>query len=101
MKTTSQLFIIRSVVSLIAIGLALPAAQAGVHFEILKAFSRQDEFGNFWQLPQPDRWNPQNGVIEGSDGVFYGTTSGEQPESSNGGTVFKINKDGTGYKVLH
>ena len=38
------------------------------------------------------------GLLEGSDGMLYGT-------SSHGGlgmgTVFKINKDGSGYKVLH
>jgi uncharacterized repeat protein (TIGR03803 family) len=38
-------------------------------------------------------------VIEGSDGALYGTTSSG---GSNGtsGTVFKLNKDGSGYLVL-
>jgi len=38
------------------------------------------------------------GVIEGSDGALYGTTDGGG--TSSAGTIFKINKDGTGYAVL-
>ena len=37
-------------------------------------------------------------LFEGSDGMLYGTTSSGGLER---GTVFKINKDGTGYQVLH
>jgi uncharacterized repeat protein (TIGR03803 family) len=37
-------------------------------------------------------------LIEGSDGVLYGTTTaGGAPE----GVVFKLNKDGSGWSVLH
>ena len=38
-------------------------------------------------------------LIEAADGTLYGTTQmgGEQ----DGGTVFRINKDGRGYRVLH
>lgn len=43
--------------------------------------------------------NPQASLIEGNDGALYGTT--RQGGSANGGTVFKVNKDGTGYGVLH
>lgn len=43
--------------------------------------------------------NPYAGVIEGSDGALYGTT--QQGGSENYGTVFKIEKDGTGYLKLH
>src|SRR5262249_27356304 len=47
-----------------------------------------------------DGQTPHGGVIEGSDGVLYGTTwfGGG---STNEGTVFKINKDGSGYTKLH
>jgi uncharacterized repeat protein (TIGR03803 family) len=37
-------------------------------------------------------------LLEGSDGALYGTTAGG---GRGGGTVFKINTDGTGFRVLH
>jgi uncharacterized repeat protein (TIGR03803 family) len=42
--------------------------------------------------------NP-SGLVEGSDGTLYGTTG--FGGSSRGGTVFKVNPDGSGYVVLH
>lgn len=39
-----------------------------------------------------------SGVIEGSDGVLYGTAY--QGGGNNAGTVYRINKDGTGFVVL-
>src|SRR6266540_2626035 len=42
---------------------------------------------------------PAAGLAEGSDGVLYGTTVAGG--SGNVGAVFKLNKDGTGYKVVH
>lgn len=41
---------------------------------------------------------PSAGLVEGSDGVLYGTTSGGG--SGFGGTVFRLNKDGSGYGVM-
>jgi uncharacterized repeat protein (TIGR03803 family) len=42
---------------------------------------------------------PQAGLLAGTDGAFYGTTySGG---SSNKGTVFALNRDGSHYRVLH
>ena len=46
-----------------------------------------------------DGQNPYAGVLEGSDGALYGTT--EQGGSGRLGTVFKLNKDGSGYTVMH
>jgi len=48
--------------------------------------------------------NPTNGVLEarlivGSDGALYGV--GSPGDSTFGGAVFKINRDGSGYQVLH
>jgi uncharacterized repeat protein (TIGR03803 family) len=42
---------------------------------------------------------PHAGLIEGSDGAIYGTTNGGG--SKNQGTLFMMNKDGSGYRVLH
>jgi uncharacterized repeat protein (TIGR03803 family) len=41
---------------------------------------------------------PVGHVIEASDGMIYGTTSGGNPPN---GTLFRLNKDGTGYAILH
>ena len=45
-----------------------------------------------------DGMNPHAAVVEGSDGALYGTTlTGEEIE----GIAFKVNRDGTGYEILH
>jgi uncharacterized repeat protein (TIGR03803 family) len=50
-----------------------------------------------------DGWDPKDALIEGPDGMLYGTTTkgGTGLASSGGlGTVFKIGKDGSGYQVI-
>ncbi|PWU12682.1 MAG: hypothetical protein C5B50_21060 [Verrucomicrobia bacterium] len=42
---------------------------------------------------------PRSGVIEGNDGALYGTAT--QAGAGNYGTFFRLNKDGTGFRVLH
>jgi uncharacterized repeat protein (TIGR03803 family) len=37
-------------------------------------------------------------VVEGPDGALYGTTTGG---GTFAGTIYKINKDGTGFAILH
>jgi uncharacterized repeat protein (TIGR03803 family) len=71
--------------------LALPVlgAQAGVILTSLHSFQAF-----------PNGASPQGGLVQGSDGNFYGTTSGENPDSNPGmafnnfGTVFKITASG-------
>ncbi|MCX6930751.1 MAG: immunoglobulin domain-containing protein [Verrucomicrobia bacterium] len=42
---------------------------------------------------------PFSSLVVGSNDVLYGTT--EKGGLNNGGTVFRVNRDGTGYAVLH
>jgi uncharacterized repeat protein (TIGR03803 family) len=42
---------------------------------------------------------PYAGVASGADGALYGTTLGGG--SNSAGTVFRVNKDGSGYATLH
>jgi uncharacterized repeat protein (TIGR03803 family) len=48
----------------------------------------------------PPMWFTSNPLIEGSDGSLYGTAS-RGGGTNNAGTLFKINKDGSGFRVLH
>jgi uncharacterized repeat protein (TIGR03803 family) len=73
---------------LLAVALAVPAAQASVRYQTLRSFG-----GAF-----PDAGSNPQALIQGSDGVLYGTTGGG---AFGRGTLFKVNKDGTGHLVLH
>ncbi|MCI0540207.1 MAG: hypothetical protein L0Z50_33800 [Verrucomicrobiales bacterium] len=52
-----------------------------------------------------DGIGPTAVLVEGSDGVLYGTTAyggiANASDPNGRGTVFKLNKDGSGYTVLH
>jgi uncharacterized repeat protein (TIGR03803 family) len=41
-----------------------------------------------------------NSIAEGSDGLLYGTAGTGGPNSASSGTLWRIHKDGTGFKVL-
>lgn len=60
----------------------------GGGYQILHSFSQYD-----------DGQNPNAGLVEGSDGGLYGTTY--NGGTGGAGTVFKLNKDGSGYIILH
>lgn len=65
-----------------------PLAKAQTNYERIKSFGFPGQ-----SVPTP------NPVIEGSDGVLYGTS---QSGGINGaGTVFKVSKDGSGYLVIY
>jgi uncharacterized repeat protein (TIGR03803 family) len=40
-------------------------------------------------------------IIEGSDGVLYGSTWGDPNVGYNRGTLFRLNRDGTDFRILH
>src|SRR5207249_8317063 len=46
-----------------------------------------------------DGWLPYGGVVQGADGALYGTTA-NGGSYDDGGTVFKLNTNGSGYMVL-
>src|SRR5213075_2967637 len=46
-----------------------------------------------------DGINPYEGLSEGSDGVLYGAT--RYGGGADAGTIFNLNKDGSGYNVIH
>jgi uncharacterized repeat protein (TIGR03803 family) len=48
----------------------------------------------------PDDGSVPNALVEGSDGSLYGVT-GSGGLGTNNGTLFKVNKDGSGYAILH
>jgi uncharacterized repeat protein (TIGR03803 family) len=80
----------------ITIGLYAFAVRAETNFAIIKSFG----------VPENSGVRPEAGLIEGTDGLLYGTTflGGASPSNSNytsAGTVFRIRKDGTAFTTLH
>jgi uncharacterized repeat protein (TIGR03803 family) len=70
----------------------------GTVFKINKDGSGHTVLHQFGQIT--DGAMPQGGLLESSDGALYGTTS-YGTNYSTSGTVFRINKDGSGYRILH
>jgi uncharacterized repeat protein (TIGR03803 family) len=78
----------------------------GTGYEVLHSFAGTNGPG-----PSSDGASPSAGLVQGADGVLYGTTScddlyegGDQSESFinvvGNGTVFRLELDGSGYQVL-
>lgn len=78
-----------AMVSILCWSLVAAAADAAFQYQRLKSFGFADLMGQ----------SPQAPLIEGTDGSLYGTSYGGAPGDL--GTVFKLNKDGSGYRVLH
>jgi uncharacterized repeat protein (TIGR03803 family) len=70
-------------------GGACPFGGSLAGFTVLRSFSTNDNGG----------YNPYLALLVGSDQVLYGTTS--SGGNHNGGTVFRMNPDGSQYSVLH
>jgi uncharacterized repeat protein (TIGR03803 family) len=75
-------------------GVVFTMNKDGTDFAVLRSFG-----------PTADARNPMAGLIEGSDGLLYGTTlngaATGDPSSTNRGALFKIGPDGSNYQVLH
>lgn len=55
-----------------------------------------------YQLRIEDGYSPFGGVVLGSDGRLYGTTSiGAANEANTSGTIYRLATDGSGFTVLH
>ncbi|MDO8538900.1 MAG: putative Ig domain-containing protein [Opitutaceae bacterium] len=61
----------------------------GSGYSVLRAF----------RGPPTDGAQPVGGIIQGSDGVLYGTTSYGGPPGSYG-TIFRLNRDGSDYRTI-
>jgi uncharacterized repeat protein (TIGR03803 family) len=61
------------------------SCEAASHYERIRSFG----------FPDMAAQNPQAPLIQGPDGILYGTTSGGG--NNDRGTVFKMNKDGTSF----
>jgi len=70
----------------------------GIVFKINQDGSDYRVLHSFPTVPTDGRM-PRSALVEGSDGALYGTTQNGGP--GDYGTIFKLNKDGSGYKVLH
>jgi len=71
------------------VGTIFKMAPDGTGYTILHDFSMR------WS----DGQSPGAALVQGADGAFYGTTLGGGTNSQ--GAVFKLNGDGTGYRILH
>ncbi len=71
---------------------------AGAAFKVNKDGSGYVVLHHFATITGDGR-NSYSGLVEGSGGILYGAT---WAGGTNGaGTIFKLNKDGTGYAILH
>src|SRR6266404_5979788 len=60
-----------------------------IDYSVLRGFGFGDQSG----------YHPYSALIEGTNGALYGTTSYGGYFAA--GTLFRVQKDGTGYIVLH
>jgi uncharacterized repeat protein (TIGR03803 family) len=66
---------------------------------VFKIDKNGNNFSVIRQFTLADGDSPLAPVIEATNGVLYGTTQNDG--AGGGGTIFEINKDGSGYAVLH
>jgi uncharacterized repeat protein (TIGR03803 family) len=74
------------------------SARLGTIFKLNEDGSGYTLLHNFQDL-KDDGYHPEAGLVEGSDGALYATTS--SGGSSGAGTVFRVGRNGSGFTVLH
>src|SRR5829696_2366138 len=74
--------------SVFALSTAGVGRAAAIAYEVVKSMQTEERVGA----------GPVAPLLEGSDGALYGST---RLAGTNGGTLFKIDKDGSGYQALH
>jgi uncharacterized repeat protein (TIGR03803 family) len=85
-----SLYGVTSVLNLVTGGLIYRLASNGSSIETI------------YQLKLEDAYSPNGGLLLGSDGKLYGTTSlGAATDINTSGTVYRLNTDGSGFAVLH
>jgi uncharacterized repeat protein (TIGR03803 family) len=72
---------------------------AGTIFKLNPDGSGYNVIKSFQDIGTSDASRPYAGLIQGTDGLLYGTTSSGSGTGAKG-AVFKINLDGSGYLVL-
>jgi uncharacterized repeat protein (TIGR03803 family) len=77
-----------SLAALLVLSTHAPAQTPGTAYEVISSMGAAELFGS----------GPVAPLLEGSDGAWYGST---RSGGLGNGTIFKINKDGSGYRVLH
>jgi uncharacterized repeat protein (TIGR03803 family) len=70
-------------------GIVFSMSKDGTSYTVLKSFG----------TPASDGESPMSPLLEASDGFLYGSTYGGGL-TNNAGTVFRLNKDGTGFHVI-
>lgn len=69
---------------------------------LFKVNTNGSGFAVLHHFAQTDGVRPTGGLLEGrEDGILYGTTSTGGPSNTNGGTIFSVNKNGSGFAVLY
>ena len=71
--------------------LAAPWACGDFIHQTLRSFGFADQMGE----------NPQTAMIQASDGALYGIVPTYRIDQRGVGALFKLNANGTGYRVLH
>src|SRR5258708_5477467 len=87
MKHTPRRLPGRKILLMSLLTTVISSAAGQTNFTVLKSFSGV-----------PDGEVPACTLVDGKDGALYGTTAGGG--ISNAGTIFRLNKDGSGFAIL-